>query len=315
MKPSPPSPAYNSALRWLLTSLSTLGILLLHAPADAQQVVPSKLLPGGQSLQNAGMPPGQIGSQRMMVRPEMFGYAQPIRFVLPEQADVAVWDGNAYQPLDAAASVVRMQLGAIYRLKITGIPNRPGEEVYPSIEVINRLYPPAGKADQFPVVVHITQKELERALDGKYVVRVTYLEDPETALPYAQADSDQPFTLVGAAEDPLHVAASLGRPLTLVRMGSRIPLDDTGSAFELGGAPFQIVERTFNNGLQPASTTATTTAVQDNGISLSLSDSPAAPIRNAQAPARSADASPAGIHALQPIRRTSHDQHEIADKK
>ena len=57
--------------------------------------------------------------------------------------------------------------------------------MYPTIEVINRLYPPQGLENHFPVPVHFTLEELEMALSGRMVTRVIYLEDPQSACPSA----------------------------------------------------------------------------------------------------------------------------------
>ena len=216
-----------------------VSFLLFLQIASAQR--PNLNKPGSFDLQHGRMPTGQIGQERMLVRPEMVGYMQPVRFMLPKGAEIAVWDGKEYQKLDSDKPQARMMVGAVYRLKLTGIPTREGQELFPSIEIINRLYPPAGEADRFPVMVQIQDDEMIKALDGKFVKRVTYLEDPETALPAQQVKGDQSYFQVGAGQDVLRVAASLGRPMTIVRIGSRIPLASQDAKFGLGRAPFQII--------------------------------------------------------------------------
>ncbi len=222
-----------------MLTLVCLSNILCANDAHAQR--PNFNQPGSMSLQHGGMPAGQIGQQRMLVRPEMAGYMQPIQFMLPKGSEIAVWDGKAYQKLNAKKPQVRMMVGAVYRLKITGIPQFEGRELFPSIEIINRLYPPAGEADRFPVMVQIQDDEMKKALNGKYVKRVTYLEDPETAIPFQQVKGDQSYFQIAPGQDVLKVAAGLGRPMTIVRMGSRIPLATQDAKFGLGRAPFQIM--------------------------------------------------------------------------
>ena len=79
-----------------------------------------------------------------------------------------------------------MLVGHVYRLKVTNIPFHEGQEVFPSIEVINRLYPPQGMEAKFPIPIELTREELEMAMRGQFVIRVIYLEDPRTALPRAR---------------------------------------------------------------------------------------------------------------------------------
>ena len=90
--------------------------------------------------------------------------------------------------------------------------------------MIDRLYPPPGQALRFPIPIELTLEDLELALDGRYVVRVIYLEDPRLALPVAQP-ADEPLWMdAGPGNDPLRMADELGRPVAILRLGGRLPL-------------------------------------------------------------------------------------------
>ena len=56
-------------------------------------------------------------------------------------------------------------------------------EIFPSIEVIDRTYAPADQQVRFAIPVEIAQQDIDLALQGKFVTRVIYLEDPHNALP------------------------------------------------------------------------------------------------------------------------------------
>ena len=116
-----------------------------------------------------------------------------------------------------------MLVGSVYRFRVTDIPQRPGEEVYPTIEIINRLYPPIGEELKFPVPIELTQEDLQLALDGKFITRVIYLEDPRAA--YArQEDPKTQYTVEASPrQDPLVMADRLGRPMAILRIGGRLP--------------------------------------------------------------------------------------------
>jgi hypothetical protein len=119
-----------------------------------------------------------------------------------------------------------MLIGQVYRLKITRIPRNEGLEVFPTIEVINRLYPPQGLESRYPIPIQFTLQELEMALNGRFVTRVIYLEDPDTALPVRDKPGDQRYYEVRSDDNPLQVADRLGRPVAIMRMGSRTPQYD-----------------------------------------------------------------------------------------
>src|SRR5262249_16834111 len=112
---------------------------------------------------------------------------------------------------------------SVYRFRVMNIPQRPGEEVFPTIEIINRLYPPIGEELKFPVPIELTQEDLQLALDGKFITRVIYLEEPRAA--YArQEDPKTPYPAgPSPREDLLLMAARLGRPMAILRIGGRLP--------------------------------------------------------------------------------------------
>jgi hypothetical protein len=137
------------------------------------------------------------------------------------EVSVAV-DGQFESPRKTPA-LFGMLIGPVYRLKLTQIPRNEGDEVFPTVEVINRLYPPQGLESHFPIPVHFSLEELEMALSGRLVTRVIYLEDPQSALPVRDSLDQQRYYEVRSDEDPLKVADRLGRPVAIMRMGSRTP--------------------------------------------------------------------------------------------
>jgi hypothetical protein len=133
--------------------------------------------------------------------------------------------------------VAGLLIGQVYRLRVTGIPQQEGQEVYPSVEVIDRIFPPVGKEFAFPIPIELTQEELEMALAGKFVTRVIYLEEPESALPVAERPGQQSYFEAADGDNPLDVADSLGRPMAILRMGGRVPDAEGPDANFLYGSP------------------------------------------------------------------------------
>ena len=99
--------------------------------------------------------------------------------------------------------------------------------------MINRLDPPPGQESRFPIPIEITQEELELALSGQFVTRVIYLEDPNRPFPLPEEPKRQRYFEVRADQDPLQVADELGRPMAILRMGSRVP-DENSVPTQLG---------------------------------------------------------------------------------
>lgn len=186
---------------------------------------------------SADMPPGAIGAAQLMRGGPLPGYFQPVEVTAPQDAQVALAMEGTFDAPQVAPLRAGLLVGKVYRLRVTNIPYRPGQEVYPSIEIINRLYPPPGSEAKFPIPIELTQEELELAIRGHFVVRVIYLENPRGALPVRQTPREQRYFEVRANEDPLEVADTLGRPMAILRIGSRVPDQDPSSGRFLFDSP------------------------------------------------------------------------------
>jgi hypothetical protein len=185
------------------------------------------------------LPPGAIGSRQLERGGPLPGYFQPVEIKAPEGASVSLAVEDQFAPPVAAPLKAGMLIGSVYRLRVIGIPRHEGVEVFPTIEVVNRLYPPPGQEVRFPVPIELTLEDLELAMDGHFVTRIIYLEDPKLALPAAADKEHQSWFEVGPHDDPLAVADGLGRPMAILRIGGRVPSDpdQPGAAFMYHSPP------------------------------------------------------------------------------
>ncbi len=199
---------------------SKLGVATLMlwgvCAASAQQ-------PNAHFWTNGDMPPGAIGSLQVQNGVPMSGYFQPVEIKGPKGISISLAEAGQFDESQEAPRKVGMQLGAVYRFRVTGIPRAEGYELYPTIEVVNRLYPPIGQELRFPVPIELTEEDLRLALAGKYVTRVIYLEDPRNAIPVSSVGQEQNWFDAAPKQDPLVVADALGRPMAILRMGGRVP--------------------------------------------------------------------------------------------
>jgi len=188
------------------------------------------------------MPPGAIGRQRLLGRGPLSGscqagYRQPVEIRVPSGAQAAPAMGAEFAAGRTDRLLAGFQVGVPYRLQITNIPGHPGLEVYPTVEIIDRLYPPPGQAWRFPIPIELTLEELELAAEGHFVTRVIYLEDPQAALPVVDAGDHQRWVEARSGEDPLVMADHLGRPMAILRLGGRLPARGQADAAFLYGSP------------------------------------------------------------------------------
>jgi hypothetical protein len=228
-----PIPAFSLARRWNRYARVTVLIALASLAVDT--------LPAQQPrvhYDHAGtLSPGAIGRGRLRRGGALRGYVQPVEIKAPQGALISLAADGQFDGGDASPRSVGMYVSPVYRLKVTNIPLHAGQEVFPTVEVIDRLYAPRGKETRFPIPIDVTQEELEMALSGKFVTRVIYVEDTDTALPVAEDPDRQHWLEVRGSDDVLAEADKLGRPVAILRLGGRLPDADGPSQEFLFGSP------------------------------------------------------------------------------
>lgn len=210
----------RASVRWGRVAGILAWIVLLGmsggTPLLAQQ-------PGVHYSYPGSLPPGAIGSQQLLRGGPLPGYFQPVEIHAPEGTQISLAEAGTFGEPQVSPARAGLLIGPVYRLRVTNIPLAEGLEVFPTIEVVDRLYTPRGQESRFPIQIEITEEDLRLALEGKFVTRVVYLEDPAMALPVAQAGNEQGWFEARPGENPLAVADQLGRPVAIVRLGARLP--------------------------------------------------------------------------------------------
>jgi len=190
---------------------------------------PADFLPRGSSrpLFKASDPPGVVGQARLMGRGPVVGYYQPVAINGPEGVQFSLPHAGNPNPSGMTAPAERLEagflIGAVYRFHVTHIPGAIGVELFPTVEVIDRTYPPQHLATRYPIEIQLDDEDFRTVLNGQMVTRVIYLEDPQTAVPEIQNRKTNVPLEVSEFQDPLAVADEYGRPVAIVRIGSLIP--------------------------------------------------------------------------------------------
>ena len=193
---------------------------------------------------NEKMAPGFVADTLARVRHYDPTWLQPVRVELPTAGTVSVFNGSS-TPNAVLASPAQFSVNAghIYRLRIAEMPEFPGVEVYPSIEILDRLHPPQGREFDYPIPVVLTEADIREAIDGHMVTRVVYLEQPQLAASFDPLRREIPQS-VNPVDNALQEADKLGRPMIIVRIGGRTPSGSympymyfgSGGGFDLGNS-------------------------------------------------------------------------------
>lgn len=182
-------------------------------------------------------PPGQTAAWMNAIRGYDPTWLQPLLLQIPGGGQVEVFSGS-HQPVGAGQTPVlaAVSVGHLYRLRISNMPNFPGLELYPTVELIDHLHPPAGREDEFPIPIVLTERDLITAERGQLVTRVIYLEQPQLAQQLDPLLREIPQS-VQPQDNALWEADRLGRPMAIIRIGGRRPSPGSPAAyFGTGGA-------------------------------------------------------------------------------
>lgn len=174
-------------------------------------------------LYQDSMAPGVIGRSQLERNPMLRGYFQPVEIQGPKGSRVSMVTQAAFDSAQPSPFRAALLVGSVYRFQLSSIPGEEGVEIYPSIEIIDRLYPPPEREHRFPIPVVIEEDDIQGVMRGDMVARVIYLEDSEIAMPVSYAGETQRVHDVAATEEAIQTADHMGRPVAILRIGSRIP--------------------------------------------------------------------------------------------
>jgi hypothetical protein len=214
-------------------------------PGAAQQggmPMPPGMMPPGNMLSPPGvaatppgaLPPGLRPPGAVAAVGALTGAPQPqfpiqrteVRFVGPPGMKISWYGptadgrgGFGPQFLEAPARYNFLQ-ASIYRLKLSDIPNRPGMELYPTLEVV----PAKAKTCTFlahsAVPIAFTEEDLEQVAAGNFVVKVIYLPDPQFQDLAATGPDEVVSSRLEPGMDPIVEAKRRGSILLVVRLGN-----------------------------------------------------------------------------------------------
>ncbi len=207
------------------------GIDNLHGTGTEGGVVkasynPPPALPGFAGMNGQGACVANAGGGMMPPGVAPMNKRTEVRFVGPNGMKISWYvpsaDGRgAFSPsfLTAPARYNFLQ-GALYRLKLSDIANRPGLELYPTLEVV----PSGPHSDAFlahsAVPITFTDEDLDQVATGNFVVKVIYLPEPQ----YQDLATVGPDEVVSSrlepGVDPLAEAHRRGNILLVVRLGN-----------------------------------------------------------------------------------------------
>jgi hypothetical protein len=208
-------------MRSLVVSMLLVTVVALgcHAPCKNN-------LPPADMLMHPGPGVDGPGPGVMMYNPgaPSTGVTSQVAFVGPEGMSVT-WDISMPGAFDSQALVCPARYnfpqGAIYRLKLSNVPGRPGIELYPTLEVGPMMPRTEAFLAHNAIPVQFTPEDFDQVISGNFVTKVIYLPDPayqELALAGVETLVS---TRLDPGVDPIVEADRRGAIMAIVRLGNK----------------------------------------------------------------------------------------------
>jgi hypothetical protein len=159
---------------------------------------------------------GQFAAARTSVR-----FIEPrgmkVSWMIPSPDGRRVWNDK---PLEAPATYNFAQ-SAIYRLKLSDIPDYPGVDLYPTLEVVPANQRALTFLAHSSVPVSFTADDFRMVNAGNYVVKVIYLPDPQYQdIAVGGGIGELVSTQLEPGQDPIALACKQGSILLIARLGN-----------------------------------------------------------------------------------------------
>jgi hypothetical protein len=195
------------------------------APPGSMQFMPGGPFPGSR-------PPGAVAALGAITGPGYMPQGQgykigrtQVRFNRPIDMKVG-WltqgpEGKPVysEPVIFAPGRYNYLQASIYALKLSNIEGRPGVQFYPTLEVV----PCNPKTEAFlahsAVPLDFTPEDFQEVSEGKYLVKVIYLPDPQFQ-EIAAGPEEIVSTRLEPGADPIMEAQRRGSILLVIRMGN-----------------------------------------------------------------------------------------------
>ncbi len=136
------------------------------------------------------------------------------------------WDVSAVGAFDSMPRIApfsqNFQLGRVYRLRLTGLPNRADRAYYPTLKINSVTPRTQAYLDHNAIPITFTDNDLDQVDSGNFVTKVIFLPAPEFQnLAIAGGVDTIVNTQLPAGADPVVEAQNRGSVLAVIQIGNK----------------------------------------------------------------------------------------------
>jgi len=203
------------AATWLPATVVLLAVIVSGS---------SRPVAGGSPTGADPREPGAIGAElvpQLGPRPERppAEWVQEVELRGPAGLLVGIETPAGFSPLEPLPLRLGLIVGQGYRLRLAGLPDAEGAELFPSVRVLAKIAGPPAAMRRFPIDIVIDEDDLRLAAAGAHVRRVVYASCEPEAEPLPPGS----WFDVRPGDDAYAVATALGDPVAEVVIGNRLP--------------------------------------------------------------------------------------------
>ncbi|MGL4595686.1 MAG: hypothetical protein ACRCUY_13260 [Thermoguttaceae bacterium] len=228
---------------------------------------------------------GVIGSAEMMVAPPFPMQMMAMRPAPPTSqinflgltGMVVNWDARMPGMFDSEPLVCPAThdfgQGAIYRLKVSSIPERAGKEFYPTLEIAPTMARTQAFLAHNSIPIELTDTDFDQVTAGNFITKVIYLPNPEYQGLAMAGVGTLVNTQLEAGVDPIIEASKRGAILAVIRMGNKDlsgmiterqrHVGEMKAAMEAAGVPAEMIQ----SGMIPGGYPVNGSSIPQNMIS------------------------------------------------
>ncbi len=168
-----------------------------------------------------------MGAAPMPVPPPVPAPFTFVKVLGPQGSKTTWYPGTTLALSPAISDPVGLRPGYTYRFELAKIGDDGKAVIWPSIEVCGSLVPrPGMNVNEHPIPIIFSEDDIDRILEGHFLTKVYYLEDPDKAVNGAQP-LGVPMEVTAADErEAIKEARAHGRLMIIVRAGERLWLPD-----------------------------------------------------------------------------------------
>ncbi|MFM8578886.1 MAG: hypothetical protein ACKOCN_08815 [Planctomycetaceae bacterium] len=174
---------------------------------------------------------GPIGADGMPIATSQISFISPTGMQV--RWDIAVPGTFDSDPLIAPGRYDFAQ-GAIYRLKLTDIPEHEGLELYPTLEVGPAMPRTDAYLDHNAIPFNLTSEDFDQVVSGNFVTKVVYLPDAEYQELAVAGVEELVSTRLDPGVDPVVEADRRGSILAIIRIGNKDLQSAAGTGLAAG---------------------------------------------------------------------------------